>query len=66
MTLYKIIIDNRNYGSWSVFNATTLEPIILDDFNPIDHKLFSNDEFTFNKSKVEIIHSCIQRPIPIC
>ena len=57
MTLYKINIDNRNYGSWTVFNATTLEPITLDDFNPADHKLFTNDVFTYNKGNVEFIHS---------
>ena len=57
MTLYKINIDNRNYGSWNVFKATTLEPITLDDFNPADHKLFTNDVFTYNKGNVEIIHS---------
>ena len=57
MTLYKINIDNRNYGSWSIFNATTLEPITLDEFNPAEHKLFTNDVFTYNKQKVEIIHS---------
>ena len=57
MTLFKIHIDNRNYGSWSVFNSTTLEPITLDGFNPAQHKLFTNDVFTYNKDKVEIIHS---------
>jgi hypothetical protein len=57
MTLYKINIDNRNYGSWTVFNATTLEPITLEGFNPIEHKLFTNDVFTYNKGKVEIVHS---------
>ncbi len=57
MTLYKINIDNRNYGSWTVFNATTLEPITLPDFNPTEHKLFTNDVFTYNKGQVEFIHS---------
>jgi exoribonuclease R len=57
MTLYKIHIDNRNYGSYSLFNATTLEPITLEGFNPAEHKLFTNDVFTFNKGKADIIHS---------
>jgi exoribonuclease R len=60
MTLYKINIDNRNYGSWTVFNATTLEPITLDGFDPSQHKLFTNDVFTYNKGKIEIIHSSIR------
>jgi exoribonuclease R len=60
MTLYKIHIDDRNFGSWSVFNATTLQPIVLDGFDPIQHKLFTNDIFTYNKGKLEIIHSSIR------
>jgi hypothetical protein len=66
MTLYKINIDNRNYGSWAVFNANTLEPVTIEGFNPIEHKIFSNDVFTYNKGKVEIIHSstCINEYIP--
>lgn len=57
MTLYKININNRNYNSWTVFNATTLEPITIEGFNPIEHKLFTNDIFIYNKGKVEIVHS---------
>lgn len=57
MTLYKINIDNRNYGSWTVCNANTHEPITLEGFNPIEHKLFNNDVFTYNKEKVEMVHS---------
>jgi exoribonuclease R len=57
MTLYKIYIDNRNYGEWTVFNATTLEPLKLENFNPADHKIFTNDNFTYNNGKLEIVHS---------
>lgn len=66
MTLYKINIDNRNYGSWTFVNANTLQPIMLDGFNPIEHKLFTNDIFTYNKGKVEIVHSStrINKNIP--
>ena len=60
MTLYKIYVDNRNYGSWTIFNATTLEPIVLDGFNATEHKLFTNDIFTYNKGEVEIVHSSIR------
>jgi exoribonuclease R len=66
MTLLKIIIDNRNYLNWEIVNATTFEPISKpddndsEDFNPLSHKLFNNDIFTLNKSKVNIVHS-IQR-----
>lgn len=57
MTLYKITIHDRHYNSWTIYNASTLETIILDELNPVEHKLFSNDIFTFNKGAVEIIHS---------
>ena len=61
MTLLKIIIDNRNYANWSIFNATNLEPVSVDlECNPIQHKLFTGDVFTFNKSKVDIVHSSVR------
>jgi hypothetical protein len=61
MSLLKIIIDNRNYANWSIFNANNLEPISVDlECNPIQHKLFTGDVFTFNKNKVEIVHSTVR------
>jgi len=60
MTLLKINIDNRNGSSWKIYNATTLEPCVLDAFEPDNYKLFTNDVFTFNKGNVDIIHSAIR------
>ena len=60
MTFYKIYIENRNYESWNIFNANTLELIILEEFNPIQHKLFNNDVFSYNQGEVDIIHSSIR------
>ena len=60
MTLYKIIIDNRNYETWTIVSPSTLEPIILDKFNPKQHKLFNNDVFTYNGETVEIVHSSMR------
>ena len=65
MTLLKIIIDNRNYANWTIYNATTLEPISVDiECNPIQHKLFTGDVFTLNKSNdksnINIIHSSVR------
>ena len=57
MTLYKINFNNRNYSSWDIFNDTTLESVKIDDLNPIENKLFTNDVFTYNKGKINIIHS---------
>ena len=64
MTTYKICIDNRNYESWSIFDANALTPInIIDNFNPIMHKLFNNDVFSYNidtSPSVNIIHSSLR------
>ena len=59
MTLYIFQTNNRNYETWNISNATTLEPILdgFGDFNPIQHKLLNNDVFTYNKGKVDIINS---------
>ena len=59
MDMYKINIDDRNYCSWSVYNATTLEQISMPGLNPEKEKLFSNDVFTFseNTNTIQIIHS---------
>ena len=60
MTLYKLNVEHRNYANWNVVNANTLEIVTLDNFNPIEHKLFNGDVFTFNKGRTEIIHSSIR------
>ena len=54
--LLKIVIENRKYQSWSITNANTIEPVTI-DINPMEHKLFTNDVFTYDNGKVEIIHS---------
>jgi exoribonuclease R len=60
MTQLKILIENRNYEQYQIVNATTFENIELTNFNPIEYKLLNNDIFTFNKEKVNIIHSSIR------
>ena len=60
MIQYKITIDNRNYDSWTIYNATTLEIVIFDNFNPAKHKLCSNDVFTYENDIVTIIHSSLR------
>lgn len=66
-TTYKIIIDNRNYSHWSVLNATTLEPTSVHlESNPLQHKLFTGDVFTYKQdddklnSTIDIIHSPVR------
>ena len=59
MALLKILIDNRNYDSWSVVNATTMEPVDVPVI-PSEHKLFTNDIFTYNKGMIENVHSSVR------
>ena len=48
-TLYKININDRNYSSWTVFAADSLEPVLFDfDFSPCDQHLFTGDIFTIS------------------
>jgi exoribonuclease R len=63
-TLYKIIIDNRNYSNWSVLNATTLEPVSVHlEGNPLQHKLLTGDVFAFKQhddNKIDIHYSPVR------
>lgn len=60
MSLYKIQIDSRNYDVFTIINATTLEAVIIDKFNPAEHKLFTNDVFKYDNGKVELVSSVIR------
>ena len=59
-TLYKITIDNRSYDSFTIYNATTLDIVTFDNFNPADHKLFTNDVFTYENDIATVVHSSLR------
>jgi len=69
-TLYKININDRNYSSWTVFTADSLEPVSFEfDFSPCDQHLFTGDIFTISNGitcktgetvETNIIHSSIR------
>jgi exoribonuclease R len=66
-TLYKININDRNYSSWTIFAADSLEPVSFDfDFSPCDQHLFTGDIFTISNGitcktvETNIIHSSIR------
>lgn len=59
MVTYKIILENRNYNSWNIYDSNNFEKKDL-HINPIESKLFSNDVFIIEKNKVNIIHSSIR------
>ena len=59
MVTYKIVLENRNYTNWNIYDSNNFEQKDL-QINPIESKLFSNDVFIFEKNKVNIIHSSIR------
>jgi len=63
--LFKIHMNDRNYGSWDVFDMDNFNKFSL-NINPIESKLFTNDVFTIDENNiVNIVHSSIRHgPIP--
>jgi len=59
MTLLKIAIENRNYNSWTITNANTIEPVDI-NIDPVQSKLFTNDVFIHNNGRIEIVHSSVR------
>jgi exoribonuclease R len=60
MTSYKIYVNDRNYGSWDIFDVVNYNKITL-DINPVECKLFSNDVFNVDiNNKVNLLHSSIR------
>jgi len=64
MVTYKIVLENRNYTNWNIYDSNNFEKKDL-QINPIESKLFSNDVFIFEKNKVNLIHSSIRTGPPI-
>lgn len=53
--MYKININDRNYTSWTIVKADTLEnsEAIAEKLNPSNLHLFSGDIFSFNEETIE-------------
>jgi exoribonuclease R len=64
MVTYRIVLENRNYTNWNIYDSNNFEKKDL-QINPIESKLFSNDTFIVEKNKVNIIHSSIRTGPPI-
>lgn len=59
---YKIYVDDRNYDSWYLYDASTMKNIEKNEnISPIKSKLFNNDIFTFDGNNVKILHSVIRK-----
>ena len=58
--LYKIVVDDRNYSKWQIYDAPTLTPVTL-DLDPCLMRLFSGDVFTYSDSSLlTIVHSSVR------
>ena len=70
---YKIIISDRNYDAYELYNANTLEPVLDLKINPYECRLFSTDVFelintdtdkdkdtdiSMTSNNIKLIHSC--------
>jgi exoribonuclease R len=66
MTAYKIIIKDKNYTQWVIYENTTFEEIKDIEIDPIQSKLFSNDVFKIKNEQIEIIESKIRLSIIPC
>ena len=38
-TIYKIYLNDRNYTNWSLCETSNFQPISMENFNPVEHKL---------------------------
>ena len=73
-TIYKIYVNDRNYTKWSLCEMSNFQSISIENFNPVEHKLFSNDVFSFvpntitnitniTTSSMNIVHSSIRTTV---
>lgn len=62
--IYKIHINDRGYSSWEVFDTNKFDKVEV-NINPLENKLFSNDVFTIDNNKVNLLHSSIRTGSPI-
>jgi exoribonuclease R len=55
---YKVHINDRAYTSWNFYTTLDFKEVSF-PINPVEHKLFTNDVFTFNETDktINIIHS---------
>jgi hypothetical protein len=60
MSIYKILVEGRNYSSWSIYETVYFKPLTDLNINPIENKLFSNDFFTVNDKKHKINRAFLQ------
>ena len=57
---YKLKVNDRHYEKWSVYHSSSLTLVDI-SLNPIQHKLFDQDIFSFDGGgKIMLEHSCVR------
>jgi len=59
-TSYKILIDNREYTEWTLYDSLSLNEVDKIDITPSTDKLFSCDVFEMKDDTVNILHSSVR------
>ena len=62
MKSYKLIVENRKYERYSFIDVKTMSVLCDDEcvLNPLEHKLFNHDIFTFHDNQCNLLHSTIK------
>jgi len=58
----KVHINDRGYTTWTYINMSDLKDIEIKELHPAEHKLFTNDVFSYDnrKGELKILHSSIR------
>ena len=59
-TPYKILIDNREYTEWTLYDSLSLNEVEKIPIEPANNKLFSSDIFEMTDNVVNILHSSVR------
>lgn len=53
---YKILINDRRYDDWKLYDGISLNEIEKINIEPVSVKLFSSDVFEINNDNIKILH----------
>lgn len=58
----KVHINDRGYTSWTYINMADFKDVEINALHPAEHKLFTNDVFSYDKGtgELKILHSSIR------
>ena len=66
---YKILISDRSYVEWNLYDALSLNEVEKINIHPSTNKLFSGDTFEYsenvdesvgNQSQIKLLHSSVR------